>query len=373
MRKKLAAEYVSTLAEMESAVFLEKQGFSITLEPNAPAKGPDLRADLEETSYFVEIRALRDSEEDERFNSISRELFSVLNKVPSSYSVEITVGDEYFPGTLPLKTARNAVLESLKILKENKWKRATLYRSPYGMLLNPDGDFVGSRGSYRELVDKADFIARFKNVGEECEKTTGSTLRPFKHTPQPDQTHERLKKILKNKRTQLPKGSRGIIVFDVTELFLLTDFSVESALYGDLIVTFSAAANPEESIEAPTVRRDSNGFFGQTSRVSAVVIHKRIPENSTIKNEWKVYPTNRADPDTIRLSLVELRRFGELDDAESTSHLKIRLPELCIFFRTKPQSLLIKLSSGCGSATTIRKLAEPMPNCRKAVALHWIG
>src|SRR5262249_52997311 len=43
---------------------------------------------------------------------------------------------------------------------------------------------------------------RFKNVGEEREKTTASAFRRFKHTPQPDQTHERLKKILNKKRTQ---------------------------------------------------------------------------------------------------------------------------------------------------------------------------
>jgi len=46
------------------------------------------------------------------------------------------------------------------------------------------------------------------------------------------------------------------------------------------------------------------------------VIHKRVVENSTLRSEWKIYPTNRADPDTIQLSLVELRRFGELDDRE---------------------------------------------------------
>jgi hypothetical protein len=73
---KLDGEYVSTLAEMESAVFLEQQGFSFVLEPAAPEKGPDLRVDWEEIPYFVEVRAVGDSEEDDRFNSRSREIFS---------------------------------------------------------------------------------------------------------------------------------------------------------------------------------------------------------------------------------------------------------------------------------------------------------
>jgi hypothetical protein len=316
LAQKLDADYVSTLAEMETAVFLEQQGFFVTLEPTAPERGPDLRADWEETPYFIEVRALGESEEDDRFNSISRQLFSQLNAVPSSYSVAFTVGDEYSPSTLPLKKAMNAVLESLKILKEEKWKRATLYHSASGTLLNPGGDFDGARAAHREIVHKANFIARFTNAGQEREKTTASAARPFKRALQPDQTHERLKKILNKKRTQLPKDSRGIIVFDATQLFMLTDFSVESALYGDLVVTFPATANPGEPIGELSAQRNNRGFFRQTSRVSAVVIHKKAVENSTVRSEWTVYPTNRANPDTIRLSRVELRRFGELDDRE---------------------------------------------------------
>jgi hypothetical protein len=316
LAQKLDADYVSTLAEMESAVFLEKQGFSIILEPTAPERGPDLRADWNATPYFVEVRALGDSEEDERFNSISQELFSRLSTIPSSYLVDITVGDEYFPGTLPLKKAIETVLESLKVLKEKEWKSATLYHSASGTLLNPHGDFCGTRAAYQEVVGKADFIARFTNIGEEREGTAASAVRPFRPTPQPDQTHERLKRILNKKRTQLPRDSRGVIVFDVTELFMLTDFSVASALYGDLLVTLSAAANPGDPVPEPTARRNNRGFFRQTSRVSAVVIHKRVVEHPTVRSEWRVYPTNRANPDTIQLSLEELRRFGELEDRD---------------------------------------------------------
>src|SRR5579884_1553828 len=167
LAKKLDADYGSTLAEMECAVFLAQQGFSVTLEPTAPEKGPDIRADWDETPYFVEVRALGDCEEDDRFKSITRQLFSRLNTVRSSYSVAITVGDEYFPGTSALKSAIDAVLESLNIAKEHKWKSATLYHSPSGTLLNPGGDFSGTRAGHREIVNKADFIARFTNLGEE--------------------------------------------------------------------------------------------------------------------------------------------------------------------------------------------------------------
>ena len=324
LAQKLEADYVSTLAEMESAVFFDGQGFSVIFEPTAPNKGPDLRLDWEGVPYFVEVRAVGESEEDDRFNSISREIFSRLNTVPSSYSVAITVGDECAPGTLPLKKAIDAILESLNILKEQKWRSASLYHSVSGTLLNPGGDFHGSSlgisskasADHQEIVDKAKLIARFTNIGEEREKTTASAGRPFKRPSQPDQTHERLKKILNKKRTQLPKESRGIIIFDVTDLFMFTDFSIESALYGDMVASFPSAVVPGEPLGGLSARGNDRGFFRQTSRVSAVVIHKRAIQNSTVRGAWSVYPTNRANADTIRLSLAELRRFGDLGDRE---------------------------------------------------------
>jgi hypothetical protein len=38
-----------------------------------------------------------------------------------------------------------------------------------------------------------------------------------------------------------------------------------------------------------------------------------------VRDRWQVYPTNRANPDTIRLSLAELRRLGELESREHLS------------------------------------------------------
>ena len=60
LRRKLKLEYDSTIAEMESAVFLAEQGFVVTLEPTAPKKGPDILAEWEGIPYFVEIEK-RDS------------------------------------------------------------------------------------------------------------------------------------------------------------------------------------------------------------------------------------------------------------------------------------------------------------------------
>src|SRR5712691_1990499 len=52
---KLRSEFVETLIELGYAVFLAERGFQITMEPTAPAAGPDLLAVMD-APYYVEVR-----------------------------------------------------------------------------------------------------------------------------------------------------------------------------------------------------------------------------------------------------------------------------------------------------------------------------
>lgn len=188
LRRKLNAEYVSTLAEMESAVFLAGQGFAVTVEPTAPKRGPDLLAERDGISYFVEIREAGLSWDEDRINSISKKVFTDLRAVPSSYSVDITAGEGYTPNSPRLKAVMGVVVESLKLLKERNLSRATLYYAhPDGKLLNPGGDagqmFSGAQARYQEIVDRADFIGRFRNLGKERTRTAATLSRKLKNPP----------------------------------------------------------------------------------------------------------------------------------------------------------------------------------------------
>ena len=87
----------------------------------------------------------------------------------------------------------------------------------------------------------------------------------------------------------------------------------EAALYGNLVVRISAPETPGEPLGEATAHRDHQGIFALTSRISAVVIHERRVEGSNVQGAWKVYPTDRANPED-RLTLAELQRFGELED-----------------------------------------------------------
>ncbi len=118
---------------------------------------------------------------------------------------------------------------------------------------------------------------------------------------------------MNKKREQLPKDSRGLVVPDCSDFFMLTDFSIDAALYGNLMVHFEPVA-PGQPIGSPIPYRNARGLFAKTSRGSAVLFHRQFVEDGTVKQDWRVYPTNRANADTIRLTAAELARFGQLDD-----------------------------------------------------------
>ena len=141
----------------------------------------------------------------------------------------------------------------------------------------------------------------------------------MKHPPEPSKDHERLRQILDDKRDQLPKGARGIIVLEVSNAFMLSEFSIDTALYGDRMISFAPVSGPSEPVGETIESRNRRGFLLHTSRVSAVVIQKRKVEEGKVMNNWYVYPTNRLDADTIRLSLEELQRFGDVEDRKHLS------------------------------------------------------
>jgi len=163
LKRKLKSEFVSTLAEMETAVFLAQQGFVVTLEPTAPKKGPDMVVVRDGISYFVEIREVGLSWEDERIKQVSNFVFGALESVPSNYSVDFTIGNSYTAKSPQLKAAIAVVLDALELLKKERMEKATLYYAhPDGKLLNR-GEVIGrgvseTKQKYREIVKKAFFV-----------------------------------------------------------------------------------------------------------------------------------------------------------------------------------------------------------------------
>jgi hypothetical protein len=309
-------DFVSTLAEMESALFLTQQGFAVTVEPSAPEKGPDIKAEWQGTPYFVEIRTVGLPEQESRRDDVTEEIFAKLKKKPSSYWVQLTVGPQYQRGTQQLNEAVKELFTSLDAL--NGVNKAKLYFAGKndGVLVMPGADL---NEKHRDIMRRADFMAEFHHAGRALSETPASFFEPMKHPPEPSKDHERLRQILDDKRDQLPKGSRGIIVLEVSSAFMLSEFSIDTALYGDRLISFAPVDGPGEPVGETIENRNRRGFLLHTSRVSAVVIQKRKVEKGKVMNDWDVYPTNRLNSDTIRLGLEELRRFGDVGDRKHLS------------------------------------------------------
>ena len=183
---KIKDPYDSTLAEIESAVFLARQGFEIVLEPNAPDAGPDIRADLESIAYFVEVREVGFAEDQERREQLTKQIFGKMKEIPSTYFASFTIGDEYSASSPRTQDAIAAVIEVLRVLKDGQIKRATFhYAHPSGKVLLPgDGPFaLGPKAT--EIIDKADLVVRFEHQAKQMTGTPASLMEKMKHPPEP--------------------------------------------------------------------------------------------------------------------------------------------------------------------------------------------
>ena len=86
----------------------------------------------------------------------------------------------------------------------------------------------------------------------------------------------------------------------------MDEFTIERALYGDLVVTFGTG---EEGFPHD-LKRKPNGYFMGTSRVSAVVIEKGEVSVGRVSASREVFPTN--NPNARVLKLEELKLFGTI-------------------------------------------------------------
>jgi len=118
-----------------------------------------------------------------------------------------------------------------------------------------------SSGKYSGILLRADFVARFEQLDTEQPGTPVSFFEQVKHPPEPVKDHERPKKVLNNKRRQLPGASRGIIVLDVSEPFML-NFRAHGVMCRALrhsLGTPQYCSFPQLNLHRARVHRDPGG------------------------------------------------------------------------------------------------------------------
>lgn len=325
---KVKADFAPTLVELGYAAFLGKQGFRVTMEPCAPNEGPDLMA-VSKSAYYAEIRKVGLDEAAGAFEQATEQVFERLRNVPSRYTIFISMTEDYAAHSSKLRRAMEEVERTLCELRERPVQKASLYLSGadcYALEENgetePEYDYedpvkLAIQVQKHDIRKNSPFVAQFTDSGKENDHTVVGTLPLGSHPleTKPDQSYLRLRRILAKKRTQLPKGSRGIIVLDLTDLWMLGLETIERALYGDLKIHFQRDTNGSVKDET-TLNHAANGFFINTSRVSAVVV-ENMKIGRTIEVVRLVYPTNNESA-TV-LARAELCCFGELQ--EHLAHL----------------------------------------------------
>jgi hypothetical protein len=109
----------------------------------------------------------------------------------------------------------------LEVLKDRGAKSARLYFAGKGdaVLELPGGSL---NDKHHSIMRRADFTVEFEHLRKELAGTPTTYFEPIKHPPEPVNDHDRLKRILQKKRKQLPSAARGIILFDVSELFMVS-------------------------------------------------------------------------------------------------------------------------------------------------------
>jgi len=325
---KLKGEFVDTIVELGYAVFLAKRGCGVTMEPTAPKAGPDLLV-VKDGSYYVEMRKVGLDEEHRTVDAATEDVFARLCGMPSRYDIVLSMTNEFVAFSPELKKASRRVVSALKELEGKKLPEAVLYyHGPNDWVLRDhdvrkvefdysDGAKLAGQIQEFERAGEARFVARFYDSGERRERTHVSVL-SLGEDPGPlqaDQTYLRLRGILNKKREQIPKGSRGVILIEISALakLMVDEFTILRTLYGDVLVNPVSVAGGVRSRYEPGAQR----IFPWTSRVSAVVVETVSVGNEEITFNRTVYPTN--NPQGQILQLEELELFGEV--AEGLGHL----------------------------------------------------
>jgi len=310
---KAKGELMPTLLEMDYAMFLGRQQFAVTMEPLSPGPGPDLGA-VKGDQYYVEACKVGLDDAAEAFDRAVEEISKRLRNSPSRYRIIISMTETYSAHSTELKNAVRAVQRTLRQLAKEEPTTTTLYYySPNDCVLDTRTDIrlefdytngakLASQIKWSERAKNAPFIAQFVNTGKESERTAVYIMK-HRLNVTPYEAHRRLRKTLDDKRERLPEGSRGIIVLELSEPWQICNDTLESALYGDELITFQVDADAA----VDTLEHAHNGFFVQTSRVSAVVA-EWMHVGDKVEFTRLVFPTN--NPRAKLLTRAELAYFG---------------------------------------------------------------
>lgn len=288
--------FLNYLPEFEWIDYLSSLSKRVLIEPKYPMKGHDIEIDLGR-KVAIEILSFLDPEHERRREMFTDEFLKTLRFIPSSFHVminiknEVSMNDVYF-----LKKIIKRKL--IEFDKADVNEPSTFYYfskndirewKNYNGLDLPD-DINQNYEKYPLYLEghtaKIEFI--LINTGEKHPFTfvgVGGNVTISKDD-------ERLKEAIKDKIKQLPNDIPSVVIVNVLSPFL-DSFSIQNAIFGQFQTNLLI-----ENISGKIVReynsRTANGIFNQSSRISSVVIYKKILDRNGIKFLRDVYRNPQA-------------------------------------------------------------------------------
>jgi len=265
------------LPELDWIGHFHDKSIEIIYEPTLLSKGHDIEANIGRPIAF-EILSIEDSDDDKKNSFKNYELIKFVRKIPSSYHAMIS-----FKPEIPLEdiySARKLIARKISEFERGSIKiPSTFYyfskddvREWNGFDgINVPKDLYPNFEKYPLYIEGDKALLHFTLIftGEHRPYTYVGVSGPASFR----KDDERIKEILGDKISQLPKTIPSIIIANLESPFADT-FTILNSIFGDFTINLVVDKKTGKSVYE-TEYRVSNGLFNLSTRISGVVFYKK--------------------------------------------------------------------------------------------------
>lgn len=265
------------LPELDWIGHFHDKSIEIAYEPTLPLEGHDIEANIGRQIAF-EILSIEDSDDDKRNSFKNHELIKFVRKIPSSYHAmisfkpEIPLGDIYSARKLIARKISEFERGSIKAPSTFYYFSKDDVREWKGFDgINVPEDLYPNFEKYPLYIEGDKALLHFTLIftGEQRPYTYVGVSGPASFR----NDDKRIKEILGDKISQLPKTMPSIIIANLESPFADT-FTILNSIFGDFTINLVVEKESGKPVYE-TEYRVSNGLFSLSKRISAVVFYKK--------------------------------------------------------------------------------------------------
>lgn len=280
-------KFYEAFVEVEWIAKLADKKLEMRIAPFHPEEGPDIKVKVGNTEIYIEITALDISQSEQKKENMWTELQTRIKKIKSRRYVIITTNAGFsYNDVSPLVDAVKSKISELE--RKNDYNPTTLYyfsqndirewydfdgqTSPADLQTNWQKYPLHIEGSKA----KAKIVILFYHA-KESNTIVGTGGAAF------SELHERIKEAVLKKIRQLKKTPINIpkiVILDLSRTFA-DQILIGWGIYGQDAYEWLVDKRTGEMISGRNVRLN-NGAFSITETVSAVIVPRRIKDNSGV-------------------------------------------------------------------------------------------